>query len=156
MNNIYVISDLHFGHKNIALHRGFESSEEHDNHIISKWNSIVDKRDTVWILGDITMSKSIYYPLLNKLNGIKKVVLGNHDKPSHIPDLLKYVNVVCGMIKYKGALLAHCPVHEDQFDRFSINVHGHTHEVWLEDKRYVNVSCDAVNYIPQLLKELIQ
>lgn len=43
MHRKFVISDLHLGHTNMALHRGFTSVEEHDDYIISKWNSVVNK-----------------------------------------------------------------------------------------------------------------
>ena len=148
MGNIFLISDLHFGHRNMAIKRGFKDEIEHDNFIIQKWNSVVDKKDTVWILGDITMEKATSYPLLDKLNGFKKVVLGNHDQPQHIPDLLKYVNSVCGLIKYKGFILSHCPIHETELERYYKNIHGHVHENSLNDDRYINVSCEAVNYTP--------
>ena len=84
MSNIFIIADLHLSHKNMAIKRGFKDETEHDNFIIEQWNSVVLKKDTVWILGDITMEKSTPYYLLNKLNGYKKVVLGNHDQPQHV------------------------------------------------------------------------
>ena len=58
MGNTFIISDLHFGHRNMAFHRGFQSVEEHDQHIIDCWNNVVTKGDTVWILGDISMEKA--------------------------------------------------------------------------------------------------
>lgn len=151
MSKLFAISDLHFGHTNMALKRGFKSVDEHDSFIIESWNKTISKRDVVWILGDITMEKSSPYYLLSRLNGIKKVVLGNHDQPQHVPELLKYVNTVCGMFKYKNLILTHCPIHESEMGRFSKNIHGHVHEDSLPDKRYINVSCENVNYIPQLL-----
>lgn len=144
----YVIADLHFSHLNMALKRGFSSMEEHDQHIVDRWNSVVRKKDTVWILGDITMEKTSPYHLLDKLNGYKKVVLGNHDNGNHIPELLKHVNSVCGMVKHKGFLLTHCPVHESQLERYDANIHGHVHENSLEDYRYINVSAEVLDYTP--------
>jgi calcineurin-like phosphoesterase family protein len=155
MGRILFISDLHFGHTNMALKRGFSSADEMNEYIIEKWNSKVLKKDTVWILGDLTMEKSTYYPLLSKLNGYKKVVLGNHDQPQHVPELLKYVNSVCGMVKYKNYILSHCPIHESEIGRFLKNIHGHVHENSLDDNRYINVSCEVVNYTPVLLEEVI-
>jgi calcineurin-like phosphoesterase family protein len=55
----------------MAKRRGFSSIEEHDEHIIAKWNSVVNKRDVTYILGDMTMEKSSPYPLLDRLNGFK-------------------------------------------------------------------------------------
>ena len=156
MGRIFVISDLHLGHKNMATKRGFDSVEEHDNFIISQWNKVVLKKDTVWILGDITMEKSAPYQLLDKLNGYKKVVLGNHDQPQHSKKLLNYVNSVCGMTKYKGLILSHCPIHERELEIFGCkNIHGHVHEKSLDDSRYINVSCEAVNYTPVPIDSLI-
>ena len=150
--SIYVISDLHFGHKNMAIRRGFETVEEHDQYIIDQWNKVITKRDVVWILGDITMERKQGYELLAQLKGTKKVVLGNHDRPQDVPELLKYVNSVCGMVKLKGIFLTHCPVHPSELDyRVSKNIHGHVHENSIDDPRYVNVSCENVDYTPQLL-----
>ena len=172
MSVVRFISDLHFGHTNIAVKRGFESEYEHDEHIIKCWNNVVtNKRDVTWILGDITMEKTTSYVLLRKLNGIKKVILGNHDRPGHVPELLKYVNHVGGMQKYKGYILTHCPIHPYELSRFSANIHGHTHDKhimtnsWdfnsttrtldhVQDTRYINVCCEQIGYTPKTLKEL--
>lgn len=159
MGNTFVISDLHFGHKNMALYRGFNSVEEHDQHIIDNWNNLVTKKDTVWVLGDISMEKATEYHKLGLLKGHKKVVLGNHDmcKPSHNKEMLKYVNAICGAVtnKSKGYILTHIPIHESELKRFNKNIHGHVHKNTIEDNRYVNVSCEVVNYTPVLLDTLL-
>lgn len=155
MSKRYIISDLHFSHRNMALKRGFSDEIEHDNHIITSWNSVVTKKDVVFILGDITMEKHTPYNLLDKLNGIKKVILGNHDQPQHVPHLLKHVNSVCSCYQTKGIILTHIPIHESEIQRFRKNVHGHVHENSLDDPRYVNVSCEVVDYKPVLLESLI-
>ena len=159
MGNKFIISDLHFGHRNMAFHRGFQSVEEHDQHIIDCWNNVVNKGDTVWVLGDISMEKATEYHKLGLLKGYKKVVLGNHDmcKTSHNTEMLKYVNAICGAVtnKGKGYILTHIPIHEFELQRFKKNIHGHVHENTINDKRYVNVSCEVVNYTPQLLSDLL-
>jgi calcineurin-like phosphoesterase family protein len=169
MSTVRFIADLHLGHTNMALHRGFTSVEEHDEYIISQWNKKVHKRDITWILGDVTMESSKSYPLLNRLNGMKKVVLGNHDRPSDVPELLKYVNSVSGMVRYKGLWLTHCPVHDRELEfRVPRNIHGHIHDKKVmriswnygnatgmeEDDRYLCVSCEQVDYTPISLDEL--
>jgi calcineurin-like phosphoesterase family protein len=152
---IYVISDLHFGHENMAVHRGFSSAEQQDEHIIQRWNSIIKKHDTVWILGDITMEKGNYKNLA-LLKGYKKVVLGNHDLPQHIPEMLKYVNCVCGVyMKMKGLILSHFPVHPSEL-RGRINIHGHNHYVDVPDERYINVSAEMLDYTPVLISDLVK
>ena len=162
---LFTISDLHFGHKNMATKRGFDSVEDHDNHIIEKWNSVVNKNDTVWILGDITMEKS-NYEILDRLKGIKKVVLGNHDMPQHVPKLLEHVNKVCSSFKMKDCILTHIPIHPQEMTRFRRNIHGHLHEhkvmrpgpysTECVDERFINVGCECVDFTPVELKGLLQ
>ena len=66
------------------------------------------------------------------------------------------------MFKYKHkelgqVFLTHCPIHPSELDyRVSYNIHGHVHENSLDDARYVNVSCEVVDYQPKLLTELIK
>ena len=145
---VRVISDLHLSHLNMAIKRGFKTSEQHDQHIIDQWNSVVKKRDVTWILGDITMEKSSPYYLLDRLNGIKNVVLGNHDRPKDVTKLLNHVNKVCSSYRRGKTMFTHIPIHPCELDRFPINVHGHLHEKHILDDRYVNVSCEVIDYTP--------
>jgi calcineurin-like phosphoesterase family protein len=164
MATVRFIADLHLGHINMALKRGFATVEEHDEYIIAKWNSVVSKRDVTYILGDITMEKSAPYHLLDRLNGVKHVVLGNHDRRQDVKKLLEYVDSVTGMVQYKGIMLTHCPIHPMELDyRFKHNIHGHIHDKivmkmldgWEEiDERYICVSCERVDYTPKTLEEL--
>lgn len=168
MSNVRFIADLHFGHKNMAIKRGFANEEEHDEYIISQWNKAVHKKDLVYILGDISMETKTHYNKLDKLNGKKIVVLGNHDMKGHVRELLNHVESVAGMIRYnqKGfpkSFITHCPIHPSELEyRVGYNIHGHLHEnnVLLEDsskdERYICVSCEHVNYQPKLFKELIK
>jgi calcineurin-like phosphoesterase family protein len=157
MGNVRFISDTHFGHKNMAIKRGFSSSEEMNEYIIKKWNSVVNKKDVTYLLGDVSMESKNFYYLLDSLNGVKNVILGNHCRRQDIPEMLKYVNSVAGMIDYKSNyILTHCPVHPSQLEfRYSYNIHGHVHENSLDDPRYINVSCEVVDYTPKLITELI-
>jgi calcineurin-like phosphoesterase family protein len=168
MSIVRFIADLHLSHTNMALKRGFSTVEEHDEYIIEKWNSVVHKRDVTYILGDVTMEKSSPYELLNRLNGVKHVVLGNHDRRQDIKKLLEYVDSVAGMVQYKGIMLTHCPIHPMELDyRFNKNIHGHIHDkqvmkavdnwgevVWVKDERYICVSCEQVDFTPKTLEEL--
>ena len=158
------IADLHLGHENMAKRRGFSTVEEHDEHIIAQWNSVVHKRDVTYILGDVTMEKSSPYPLLDRLNGIKHIVLGNHDRRQDTKKLFEYAESVGGMINYKGVFLTHCPIHSDELDYgIGKNIHGHIHDKvvmkmldgWeVPDERYFCVSCEQVDYKPKSLEEL--
>jgi len=156
MSKIYVISDLHLGHNNLAVHRGFVDAEAHDYHIMKQWNSVITKRDTVWILGDITMEHHKYYDRLDLLNGIKNVIGGNHDLPNHTKKMLPFINKYCGCYNYKGLIMTHIPIHPGSFEgRFRKNIHGHIHEHNISDDRYVNVSAEQLDYKPVLLTDLL-
>jgi calcineurin-like phosphoesterase family protein len=164
MCKVRFIADLHLGHENMAKSRGFENSDSQDEYIVSKWNSVVTKKDLTYILGDVTMESPKKYPILDRLNGRKIVVLGNHDRVQDVPELLKYVDRVGGIIKYKGIWLTHCPVHGSELEyRVNKNIHGHIHDkrVMLldscfeePDPRYICVSCEQVDYTPKSLEEL--
>ena len=85
MNKIYFTADLHFGHSNILKHspkRPFSDTVDivaHDEWLLDLWKSTVDKRDTVYILGDLTFLKSENARhLLEKLPGQKFLIEGNH------------------------------------------------------------------------------
>lgn len=158
MSVVRFISDIHWDHTNMALHRGFSSAEEMNEHIVREWNKVVKKKDIVWILGDLTMEKGDY-SFLGRLNGQKKVVLGNHDLPQHVPRMLPYVFSVSGMVKKKfgdtKCFLTHCPIHPVELDhRVSLNLHGHVHSNTLPDKRYWNVSAEVIGYAPKTFEEL--
>ena len=63
-NQIYFTADLHFGHANILKHspkRPYSDTVDikaHDEWLLDLWRSTVDKRDTIYILGDLTFLKS--------------------------------------------------------------------------------------------------
>jgi calcineurin-like phosphoesterase family protein len=169
MSIVRFIADLHLSHANMATRRGFSTIEEHDEHIIAKWNSVVTKRDVTYILGDVTMEKSAPYPLLDRLNGIKHIVLGNHDRRQDTKKLLEYAESVAGMIQYKGIMLTHCPIHPAELEyRIPYNIHGHIHDKVVmkdvyeygykldpvPDERYICVSCERVDYLPKSLEDL--
>lgn len=77
---IYFIADTHFGEENIRRYenRPFASSKEMTDAMISKWNEQVAKEDKVYVLGDFGAS-GCEKDILERLNGIKYLVKGNHD-----------------------------------------------------------------------------
>lgn len=162
MSKVFFAADPHFGHKNMASYRGFQDEFYHDEHIVSQWNKVVSKRDVVYLLGDITMENK-RYEILSRLNGVINVVLGNHDMKNHVPELLKYVNSVCGCFSYKGYLITHIPVHPMEFEyRVKGNIHGHIHSKIVKkgymnvpDNRYKCVSMEQINYTPIEFNKLI-
>ena len=153
MPEIFFISDTHFSHNNILKYseatRPFKDIGEHDNALISAWNSVVGKRDTVWHLGDITFCRRRLHEIMPQLNGYKKLVLGNHDN-FRTEEYLKYFSKIHSGVFFKGQyILTHIPVHPCQFYRAKVNIHGHLHQDTLEDRRYCNVCVDVIGLAPK-------
>jgi calcineurin-like phosphoesterase family protein len=156
MANVRFIGCLHFGHRNMAIKRGFRDEFEYEEYVVKQWNYVVNKKDTTYLLGDITMEKA-NYEILNRLNGIKHVILGNHDESQHTKHMQNYVNKIAGMVNYKKEfILTHCPIHPCELEyRFKYNIHGHVHTNSLTDDRYINVCAEMIDYKPKLLRELL-
>ena len=173
MGNVKFIGCVHLGHEWMAKHRGFKDVDEYHEHLIKSWNSVVHKKDLVYILGDVTMETNEFYPILDSLNGRKKVILGNHDLGKHIPDLLKHVETVEGMVDYKGFVLTHCPIHPSALERNVGNIHAHIHDNNVEEvaamtmynnpgshrrltqHMYFKVDAHYIDYKPKTIEELL-
>lgn len=81
-SNVFFTSDTHFNHSNIIkfCDRPFVNVREMDDTLINNWNNVVGEDDIVFHLGDFAWGGSqIWNDTLNKLNGRKYLILGNHD-----------------------------------------------------------------------------
>lgn len=77
-------SDLHFDHRNIVqfTERWRDTNElDHTEWLIDVWNSQVNHGDTVTHVGDFSFKHRFNHivNLLTRLNGVKIMLLGNHD-----------------------------------------------------------------------------
>lgn len=156
MSKLFVIADTHFGHKLVSGLRGFETIEDHDRELINRWNSVVNKNDTVYLLGDALFSQHAL-PIIGKLNGSKKLAMGNHDK---LPAkrYLEYFSKIGSYFTFQKFLMSHMPVHEYQLGpdkRYLANIHGHMHTHKLSDERYICVSAEQLSLTPILIQDLL-
>ena len=79
---VWFTSDTHFGHANIIgySNRPFASIDEMDAVLVCNWNALVQPQDEIWHLGDFTFrSEKAASTYLQRLNGRKHLVWGNHD-----------------------------------------------------------------------------
>lgn len=78
---IYFSSDHHFYHANVIKYcnRPYSSIEEMNEKLIANWNSVVQPEDTVYYLGDFSLAFRPVELYSKRLNGVKKLVAGNHD-----------------------------------------------------------------------------
>ena len=177
MINTWFTSDTHFGHKNILEYekdaRPFDTIEAMNEKIIENWNSVVKPKDIIYHLGDFAFGKHNIL-LAKRLNGKKRLVMGNHDTyPSSL--YLEYFDKLYGCVFWERCILSHMPVHPNGLgSRWMLNIHGHLHskvvkrslydimEIKLEDgpvqfskfdheesdPNYFNVSCEQNNLTP--------
>lgn len=148
MSTVRFIADLHFDHPNIAVWRNIP---DHDEWLIRQWNSVVKKRDLTWVLGDVSMGRD-GIEQVKRLNGVKHLILGNHDTYP-LSYYLKVFNKVHGFMKYKGFWLSHAPV-EPLSLRGLKNIHGHTHAKIMLDHDHFCVGVEALNGVPVSLDTL--
>lgn len=184
---IFYISDLHFGHANVLNYdsRPWTNVDEMNKDMIYLWNQRVGKRDTVYILGDFSMTLSIKEAkdIVNQLNGNKHLIRGNHDiRKAEFEELFESVQdykEVADTVTIDGypentpvrVICSHyfMPFYNKNL-RGAIMLHGHTHasrEAVLEDEikaelRKVGHRCEAynvgavyLNYAPRTLEEII-
>jgi calcineurin-like phosphoesterase family protein len=162
----FYCADPHFGHTNICKFtkedgsklRPWDDIQEHDEALVKNWNEIVHPKDTVYILGDVCMSKN-KLPILDRLFGRKVLVKGNHD----IFDLKEYVKYFADIRAYivntkEKFICSHIPIHPENFGRMGMNVHGHTHgqHVVKPEKMYFCVSMENINYTPIEHSEMLR
>lgn len=132
MSNVFFIADPHFNHKNIINYeeRPFTSVEEMDETLIKNWNNTVCKKEKVFILGDLAWgNKEQVREYIQQLNGIKTLVLGNHDRSHSITwwsDMGLWEVVQYPIIYKEWFILSHEPVYLNQNMPYA-NIFGHVH-----------------------------
>lgn len=84
MSKKWVTSDHHFGHENIIKHcnRPFINTDDMQEQMISRWNSVVRPNDLVYHLGDLfyRIRTIDAHAILDRLNGKIFFIEGNHDQ----------------------------------------------------------------------------
>lgn len=177
---VFFISDHHWSHFNLITKfelqdgsparwnettgKRFSSVEEHDEHLIKNWNSVVGPNDRVYHGGDFSFKLKDAMRIRPRLNGHINLLVGNHDP---IVDFAK--SGLFHKIEYwkhfkkLGFIYSHVPIPIQQFHyKMEFNVHGHTHanqmltETMKVDERYVNVCCERVNNTPLSLDDLLE
>lgn len=149
---IWFCSDLHFSHKNIVKYsqnrvddfmldlNDDDVLKKHDEALIRRWNLTIRKYDTVYILGDFSFATTEdTKKLLEKLNGKKHLIIGNHDgscrglnnyfeSVSQIKEVTFKKHLFPFMEENMHCILCHFPmVAWNRRMHGSVQIHGHTH-----------------------------
>jgi len=116
----WYVSDLHYFHKNI-IHlqdRPFKSVEEMNEALIENWNKYVAKGDVVYVIGDFSFGKyDETKALVEKLNGVKVLIRGNHDSRFTTGTFIKlgfsdvYDHLLLKISGVGKVVLSHYPYH---------------------------------------------
>ena len=176
----WFISDLHLFHKRIINRYGrseFNSIDEMHTKIITEWNKNIKNKDVVYIVGDISFgSYEDTKSFIDKLNGNKILIRGNHDYRFTSKDIINmgFIDVRDFLrIKLSNTveiLLSHYPYAVPWYkllyyklfkkhnyrpyyqhypnDRGLYLIHGHHHGGPKFNDRNINVSCETLNYKP--------
>jgi len=164
---LYFSADQHYYHKNLSVHRGFNSLEEMNELMIENHNKKVTKHDHIYILGDFsfgTVEQTL--GILNRLNGNKFLIIGNHDekmiKNKEIVSKFAWIKDYYMLkLKDKGLKIAlfHYLIYRwDCIHYGSLHFHGHNHDrkLDIEINNSYNVGVDVNNYEPVSLDEILE
>lgn len=172
----YYIADTHFYHKNILQYenRPFNTVEEMNKHIIKCWNTKINNKDTVYILGDFAFAKTEKIEeLLEQLNGNKILIKGNHDiflrnKKFNQKLFIKIVDYLEIKDGQYDLVLSHYPFAIWNKKHYgAIHLYGHVHSASKEESSPIfpvlnslenayNVGVDIIGYSPLSLKEILE
>lgn len=180
MGKIFYIADWHYGHAN-CIHfdnRPFKDVEEMNESLIANWNSVVSHCDTVYVLGDMFWCKTTEaIAVLDKLNGQKILVQGNHDRVHDTQFRSKFVKIDEYMEIKDGdrnVVLCHYPIpcfKNHFYGWYHLYGHVHTsfeynmmeHQKYLMKELYTRpcemYNCGAmipyIGYTPRTLDEIL-
>ena len=158
-SKVWCISDTHFGHKNIIefSDRPFMNVQEMDDIIIENFNDYVSPDDiSIWV-GDVSFyGPQLARKLINRCNGYKILVAGNHDfKKKKIPDIGFDETHLLYNIELPEANLVFTHYPMENLPKPLINIHGHLHlNSSLDSDQHINVCCEYHGFKPIDLYEI--
>jgi len=179
----FIIADTHFAHANVLEYepnRKIVLGDHPDERMAELWNQTVGKDDIVLHLGDFAFKSEAVRIWAQKLNGIKYLLRGNHDKSAQTYLANGFAGVIDFPAKGESAyhiadvdeiriLFSHYPIVTDGLDdthwrylakvfyneRCDINIHGHIHSMQLNEKLCINASVEVIGYAPLKLGEML-
>lgn len=125
--------------------------------LIKNWNKVVGKQDIVYVLGDFALcSKDKIIEVAQKLNGRKRLILGNHDNASieTYKSVFEYV-YNHSIILDDFYILSHYPQTYVQENGLYANIFAHVHDnpaYTDHSARTFCVSAERIDYTPILFE----
>ncbi len=165
--NTFISADYHLGEDRFELMgRPFATKNQHIRHLIAEHNMMVHPDDLVYVNGDVCYQKSPEsLPWIEKFNGRKILIRGNHDRVFTDEQLKPYFEQIVpegdGIeIEIEGipCYITHYPT-QSKKDRF--NLIAHIHSAFKYQLNMFNVGVDVngsrpvnLNKIPFHLKAI--
>lgn len=147
--NIWFISDTHFGHSNVIKYSGrpFVNANDMDTQLIDNYNNNVGQNDlTIWG-GDVAfMGTTKTNAILDQLNGDKILVVGNHDMDNKKVKKMNFKETHLTYVLAPNIVITHYPLTVCPPNVF--NVHGHVHNVSVASIQHVNICVEITDYAP--------
>lgn len=162
LQNIFFTSDLHLNHERVITkeycNRPFIDVQEMNEVIIKNWNSRVNPKDKIYVLGDFSFGDPEQF--LSRLKGYKILIKGNHDRYSNDKALrvgfrevydLKTIKMVDNTIT-----LCHFPMYSWSRSHYGAwHLHGHNHNYPIDFHPYrYNVGVDVNGFTPVSYDEI--
>lgn len=172
---IFVTSDTHFHHAAVVEYckRPFTDVEAMNEALIANWNARVRPEDEIIHLGDFAFGpRSKLAPTLERLNGHKTLVRGNHDR-SKSAMLAAGFDDVCDRLEWtdngsRRLYFAHIPLGVSEprprkYDPPLVRpapphdfwLCGHVHEHFRRRGNVINVGVDQWNFRPITIDEAL-
>jgi len=149
--NVFFTADQHYEHQLMLKKRNFASIEEMNETMIEKHNSVVGRRDIVYIVGDFAWKN--HWKFVSRLNGKKVLILGSHDKMNQgtlaqFTEVSKYREI---SVEGQRIVLFHNPIESwEGMYRRVWHFYGHSHGRTIEtrDRLRCDVGVDVWDYQP--------
>jgi len=145
--------------------RPFTDVHHMNTTITDNWNSIIKPTDIVYIIGDFAYKMaSRLSTYAEPLNGIKHLILGNHDRLPLIEYEQQFASVRHYLklkIDHQEIILFHYPILSwERRHSGSIHLYGHVHNAGqlkqFENQKAWNVCVDVNDYKPISLDQLLE
>ncbi len=155
MRDKWFISDTHFFHENIIKYCGrpFANAKLMNECLADNWNETVKPGDKVYHLGDVALGyggdDKVLGDYLRRLNGHKRLVVGNHDslKSIALQSNFEKMELWFGRKEWDFTC-THIPLQQQQLRDGWVNVHGHTHTNPSPEWYQICVCVEQIGYKP--------
>ena len=150
----WLVGDWHFGEQRLEpMCRPFQSSQEHDEELIRRHNTVVRPEDVVLCVGDVTNQNTPnHLSLVQRLNGRKILIRGNHDRPHSDEVLKQHFEMIVpegeGLEFETGGISCFATHYPTRGRRDRFNIVGHVHGAWRYQLNTLNVCVDNFGFYP--------